>query len=149
MLRDRVKTYYIDQDFNCAETILRAANDEYALGLDEGAFRLVGGFGGGMGCGHTCGALCGGISAIGERFITTRAHQSPDLKDICTRYVQAFNEALGSENCDELKGRYKRDPVRCLDVVEHAADILEQVLAEAGKPVRPESLSEYTEKLTQ
>ena len=49
MLQERAKQYY-DQDYNCAETILRAANDEYQLGLDEAALRLAAGFGGGMGC---------------------------------------------------------------------------------------------------
>ena len=133
MLRDRVKAYYLDQDFNCAEALLLAANDQYQLGLRSDAVRLVGGFGGGMGCGHACGALCAGISAIGERHITGQAHKTAALKDICTRFVQEFNTALGSENCEELKSRYKRDDVRCLDTVERAADVLERVLAEAGE----------------
>ncbi len=135
MLRDRVKAYYLERDFNCAEALLHAANDEYGLGLDDGTYRLVGGFGGGMGCGHACGALCAGIAAIGERHIAGQAHKTPALKDLCTQFVQSFNESLGSENCEELKARYKRDDVRCLETVERAADVLEKVLAEAP-PVR-------------
>ena len=32
MLKERAKEYY-NQNYNCAETIVRAANDEYNLGL--------------------------------------------------------------------------------------------------------------------
>lgn len=128
MLRDRVKDYYIDQDFNCAEAILHAANDEYALNLTDESFKLVGGFGGGMGCGHTCGALCGGIAAVGQITINGKAHTTDGFKDTCTRLVQDFNTVLGSENCDELKAKYKKDDVRCLEAVYLAADVLENVL---------------------
>jgi len=131
MLRDRVKAYYIDQNMNCAESILHAADDEYSLGIAEESYRLVGGFGGGMGCGHACGALCGGISAIGQKYIRTKAHDSAELKALCTRLVQDFNTVLGSENCEELKAKYKKDGVRCLDAVYLAADVLENVLTNA------------------
>ena len=39
MIRDFVETYYLEGDYNCAETLLLAANDAYALGLPEGAHR--------------------------------------------------------------------------------------------------------------
>lgn len=47
MLRDRIENLFIDQDYNCAESMLHAANDEYGLGIDKDAFKLVGGYGGG------------------------------------------------------------------------------------------------------
>ncbi len=59
MIRDFVETYYLEGDYNCAETLLLAANDAYALGLPEGAHRLVSAFGAGMGCERACGAVCG------------------------------------------------------------------------------------------
>ena len=34
---EKVKEYYLGGNFNCAESVLRAANDEYGLGLDEKA----------------------------------------------------------------------------------------------------------------
>ena len=60
MTRDRIYGYFIEKDNNCAETMLRALNDEYQLGIPDDSVKLVGGFGGGMGCGKACGALCGG-----------------------------------------------------------------------------------------
>ena len=35
MLRDNVKKYYLEQDYNCAETILRCIDEEYGIGLTE------------------------------------------------------------------------------------------------------------------
>ena len=34
MLRETAKKYYLEQNYNCAESVLRAANEEYGLGLD-------------------------------------------------------------------------------------------------------------------
>ena len=48
MNNHKLRRYYLEKDYNCAETILRAANEEYHLGLNEDSFRLVSGFGGGM-----------------------------------------------------------------------------------------------------
>ena len=31
MIRDFVEKYYLDQDYNCAETLLLAANEAYGL----------------------------------------------------------------------------------------------------------------------
>lgn len=129
MLRDRIYEYYINQDFNCAEALLLAADAEYDLNIPDESFKLVGGFGAGMGCGHTCGALCSGVAVIGQKFITLQAHKSADLKDLCTRFVLEFNAAVGSENCEEIKVKYKKDDVRCLEAVCIAADVLENLIA--------------------
>ena len=48
MLRDYVKKYYLEQRRNCAESLLRAANEAYGLNLTEADFALLSGFGGGM-----------------------------------------------------------------------------------------------------
>ena len=52
MLRDRVKEYYLEKDYNCAETTLHCINDEYGLGLTDEQIKLASGFGAGMGCGQ-------------------------------------------------------------------------------------------------
>ena len=58
MLKDLAAKYY-QQGYNCAETIIRAGNKYYNLGLDENAFRITGAFGGGLQVGDVCGALTG------------------------------------------------------------------------------------------
>jgi C_GCAxxG_C_C family probable redox protein len=129
MLRDRIKTYYLEKDYNCAESLLRAANDEYNLNIPEDSFKLIGGFGAGMGCGKSCGAMCGGISAIGQQRITGRAHTTEGLSDICKEYVTQFVQTLGSTECDDLVKKYKKEDVRCLETVLMSADVLEKIMS--------------------
>ena len=62
MLRDYVKKYYLEQRRNCAESLLRAANEAYGLNLTEADFALLSGFGGGMGGGRSGGSFGGGGS---------------------------------------------------------------------------------------
>ncbi|MCR1900173.1 C-GCAxxG-C-C family protein [Irregularibacter muris] len=128
MIKDRLYEYYIYQDYNCAESLLHAVNDEYNLGILEEAFKIVGGFGAGMGCGKTCGALCSGVSAIGQIKIIERAHVTRDLKECCAKYVEAFIKELGSDQCDTLVKIYKNQETRCLDTIFKAADILDSQL---------------------
>ena len=44
MLKDYAKKYYGD-NYNCAETIIRAANDYYGLHLNDRDMIMVGSFG--------------------------------------------------------------------------------------------------------
>ena len=132
MLRDRIETLYLESDFNCAESILLAANAEYQLGLTPEDVRLVSGFGGGMGCGSTCGALTGGVAALGSLLVQQRAHATEGFKEACAGWVAAFSASLGSERCDVLKEQYASPDRGCLDVVLAAADALEVYLRENG-----------------
>ncbi len=119
-----VEKYYLDQGYNCAESVLRAANDQYGLGLSEEALCTAGGFGGGMGCGSACGALCGAIQALGAAMLTGRAADCPGFRDKCAGYYRAFEQALGSAMCSELK----KPGVRCAAVVDKAYELLEEIL---------------------
>ena len=48
MLADVAERYFLQGDFNCAESVLLAANEEYGFGLDpEHCHYLVSAFGGG------------------------------------------------------------------------------------------------------
>ena len=68
MLKEKAKFYYGTEGKNCAEGILLAANDAYALNLTDTDIQLFSGFGGGMGCGSTCGSLTGAIAVLGKLF---------------------------------------------------------------------------------
>ena len=48
MLQEHAKHFYLDDNCNCAEAVLLAANAEYGLGLPDDAVKLVGGFGAGI-----------------------------------------------------------------------------------------------------
>ena len=126
MLKERATEYY-NNGYNCAETIIRAANDEYRLGLTEEAMKLCGGFGGGMGCGKACGALCGGISAISAQLIDSKAHEAPELRAKCTQLVAAFNRILGDTECKNLKAKYHTGS-GCLETVLLGCEALDSLM---------------------
>jgi C_GCAxxG_C_C family probable redox protein len=57
------------EDLNCSEKILRGANIEYDLGLDDAALKMAAGFGGGMAIEDKCGALTAAIMVLGRLFV--------------------------------------------------------------------------------
>lgn len=127
---DHVQKYYLDQDFNCAETVIRIANEQFDLGIPQEEMKLLAGFGGGLGCGMTCGALCGGIAAISKMLVEERAHATEGFKEICADYVSRFEQRLGNCNCAQLKESYFVEENRCLKVVEEGTKLMEEFLRE-------------------
>ncbi len=128
-VKDFVEKYYIDDGNNCAEGILRSANEAWGLDLDENTFRAVGGFGGGCGCGELCGAIAGGIAAMGFLYIPLggSSHDSPDMSKKATLLIEKCKKEMGSLRCEEIKPRMFVEGKRCLGAVELAAKLLEEV----------------------
>ncbi len=62
---------------NCAEVLLRTANAEYRLGLDEKDFKLMAGFGGGFYSEKTCGAFTGALAALSAKYAQDRPSTVP------------------------------------------------------------------------
>lgn len=132
MLKDLAAKYY-QQGYNCAETIIRAGNEYYNLGLDEKAFRITGAFGGGLQVGDICGALSGSACIISGKYIETKAHDCADLKPLMLKLVRAFQTRFSSRLCAQIKVKFHTKEVRCLNTVTLAAEILEQVITEYEK----------------
>ena len=131
MLKDHIADYYFDQNYNCAEAMLHAANDYYVLGLDEKAMKLVAGYGAGMQTGNICGTVLSAIGIISLKYVETKAHESKDIKPMTQKYIRRFREALnGSLLCKDLKAAYFQPEKRCFYTVQIACDVLEQVLNE-------------------
>lgn len=119
---------------NCAEALLRAANDEYGLGIGPEGLKMMAGFGGGMGLeNNCCGALSGAVAAISARFTKTKGHENPEVKELCRSFLSRFMGKHGNIFCGPLKERHKHadEKLRCLAVVEMAARELEDVMKEA------------------
>ena len=124
--------YMQKNDFNCAETMLRAANEAYDIGLSEEALRAASPFGGGMGREGACGAMTGALMALGIMRGSGKSHEDPRLGELRDEFVRRFEERFGSTECAAIKARH-RDPVKnCQVVVEGAAEILEDVLERSG-----------------
>lgn len=127
MLRDRVKDYYLNQNYNCAETMARCINDEYRLGATAEALSMVSGFGGGLACGYACGALCGGLAMLGYVLVQgKKAHETEGFRELCREFTEGFAQKTGSVECSELTPVYKREEIRCMETVLLAADWFEE-----------------------
>ena len=129
MLKDAAKKYYIEQNYNCAETLLRAGNEYYGLRLGEREMTMVGAFGGGIQTGSVCGALLSACALLSLRYVEKRAHESTDIKPVVQQMIRRFEEKMGSTLCREIKPRVFRPDVRCMDTVDAACDALEATIA--------------------
>jgi C_GCAxxG_C_C family probable redox protein len=125
-----VEELYIGKNMNCAESTLSFINEKAQLGIGSDDLRIIGGFGAGMGCGKTCGALAAGIAAISALLIEKRAHDVPGFRGICADYVARFEKEFGGTDCAELKKKYFREGVRCAELVNANAELLESFLEE-------------------
>ena len=133
MIRDHVKCYMKEQNNNCAEALLHAADDELGLHLPPESFRLIAGYGGGMGCEKTCGAICSALAVLSFLSVGRCAHETEGFRALCGGCVQRMEQAFGSIDCASIKVRYRDPETGCLGVVERAADVLEDVLVKEGK----------------
>jgi C_GCAxxG_C_C family probable redox protein len=120
--------YMKEHGLNCAETILRVANEELGLGLDRNALLLAAGFGGGMAVGNVCGALTGAIMVLGRLYVKERAHESARIKDVEKKLIAAFEKEFGTLLCVPIKGKYFHPEFHCKGVVLAAARLLENLL---------------------
>ena len=122
--------------FPCSESLLNAANDIYDLDIDQKGLRIMAAFGGGMGIESVCGAITGALAALSVMFCENKAHESPELKELCRGYFAEFEEKYHSNTCSELKEKYRTEDEKCLKVIEIAAELLEKVVKEEKIRVR-------------
>ena len=127
MLKELIESGF-GSEYNCAEKIIKGANQVYELGLDEDATRLFAGFGGGLSVGSACGALCGAMGVISHMFVEDTAHQSRTLKPISKEYLENYNKRMHSIDCKTLKDAYYTDEKACYDIILTAAELLDEII---------------------
>ena len=130
MLKDIIGKYYFEQNYNCAETILRAGNEYYDLGLHDRDMIMVGAYGAGIQCGNTCGAILSAAAILSMKYVEAKAHESADIRKVGTNLIRKFNMRYGSTLCKDIKPQSFKPEYRCLKTVETACDILEEVIKE-------------------
>lgn len=130
MLKDCIGKYYLDGNYNCAETILRAANDYYGLELHDRDMIMVGAYGAGIQTGSTCGAVLGAVAVLSMKYIEAKAHESEDIKPVVQKLMGKFNEKFGSTLCKDIKAQVFTQEIRCRKTIEIACDILEETISE-------------------
>ncbi len=133
MLKSMVREYFLDKNYNCAETMFIIVNKAYNLGLGEEDFKIVSAYGGGFGCGITCGALAGAMAVLGKMAVADKARTTEGFRDLCREYVEAFMGEVGHTDCAQIReiNRNDRGPL-CLVVVEAAAEVFERLVKEKG-----------------
>ena len=129
MLMDKINKYYTKEyDLNCSEVMMYAASDEYNMNLKSDTFKTMSSFGGGMGIESICGAITGSLAVIGILFTKERAHEGDLVKKLCQEFFQKFEANLGTNNCAELKVKYRKEDVGCRTMIEVAAIILDEIV---------------------
>lgn len=130
MLKDVCQKYYFEQNYNCAETILRAANEYYDLGLHDKDMIMVGAYGAGIQCGNTCGAVLAAAAILSLKYVEAKAHESADIRPVTVKMIRKVNAKYGSVLCKDIKPQSFKPEYRCKMTVESLCDILEDTIAE-------------------
>ena len=117
-----VEKYYLQLDYNCAESVLLAANETLGLGLGEEDYKLI----------RTCGAVLVALGIMGKLMVSPRAHSTPDFGPKCQELVELLERELGSTVCAELKPIYKTEDRRCIATVEKVLGVLTEHLKSQG-----------------
>ena len=130
MLKDIYAKYYFDGNYNCAETILRAANEYYGLGLHDRDMIMVGAYGAGIQCGNTCGAVLSAVAVLSMKYVEAKAHESEDIRPVVMKLMRKFQEKYGSTLCKDIKPQSFKPEYRCKMTIEASLDILEETIEE-------------------
>lgn len=130
MLSEHIKKIYLEGDYNCAESILLAANEEYDLNIPKDSYKLLSPFGGGMGCGKACGAVCGALAVLGYMNVDGRAHATEGFKDLCANFVAKVEQECKCIDCSVIKPQFFVEGQRCLGAVIRIGELLEEYIKE-------------------
>ena len=139
--------------FNCCESVLiMIDNAQPLLGFNSSVMKAASSLGGGVGgWGSACGAATGAIIAMGlvhgtngEETLEMFQNKRGLLRDLSQKFLNEFEDAFGSLNCNDLLGVDRRTEegkahytelkaqglVKCDDYVEWAAMRAQKLLGE-------------------
>ncbi|CAM4010404.1 Putative redox-active protein (C_GCAxxG_C_C) [Vibrio aerogenes CECT 7868] len=120
--------YQTRNDLNCAEAILKGANDAYDLGLNEQTIRLAAGFGGGMGVEKACGVVTGMAMVLSSMYAKERGHTSPEMKEKIKRAIEKFESQYQSTDCRCLKAKHRDEKTGCHGLILAGGKILDEIV---------------------
>ena len=131
--------------FNCSQAVLSSFSEQFGLDCDK-ALKVAAGFGGGMRMAGTCGAVTGAFMVLGLKYGNTTAQDRQAKEKTYAKveeYIKRYEARRGSVVCKELldcdistpegrneaktRGLYSSV---CPGIVQDAAEILEEMLAE-------------------
>ncbi|MDD3712286.1 MAG: C-GCAxxG-C-C family protein [Candidatus Izemoplasmatales bacterium] len=122
MSKEKTIKYYLEENFNCAETILLLSIEEYDLQVKKDQARILKGFGGGMYMERTCGVVTGGIAVL------SLLYDGEHLKNKVIKYQDLVKERFQSLDCEKIKTTHRENDVRCAGVINDAYTILKSII---------------------
>ena len=129
--KDIVRKYYVDENYNCSESLIHAADEYYGLNIGFEDMKMFGGFGSGMYAGIVCGTLVADVAIVSKMIIKNKAREeTKDIMPIINKMVRDFREHLEGDSCRELKPKYYTRENSCLKTVLLAAEVLEKTVNE-------------------
>lgn len=127
-VKDYTKELYFKEGGTCSETMLGAPLLSRRGTMPDDYGRMMSGFSGGVSVENLCGALLGGVAAI-SALINKGDHDSFELsKETTAEFYRRFEEEIGSTNCHEIKEKWRKEDIRCYDVIQKTAEIMEEIL---------------------
>ena len=107
------------QGYNCAESIIKAFNEENQLDIPVG---IASPFGGGMAVGTTCGAITGAIMAVGAVYGRVDAAEQNLSRQYARAMMNKVKEKYGTYECISLK----RQGVSCDEIIAYTYQLLNE-----------------------
>jgi len=122
---------YYRNGFNCAQSVLKACNEELHLTENENELLKASmGLGTGMFVGETCGAVTGAIMALSLKLGSAEAADRENIRKVFKQikiFETSFKEKNCTMNCKELKTVYKID---CEKVIKDSAEQVKKQIKE-------------------
>lgn len=107
------------QGYNCAESIVKAINDEKNYNIPVS---VASPFGAGMTVGSTCGAITGALMVLGA-IEGRESSDEPNGSRVPTKEIMnRIKEKYGTFECIELK----KKGVSCNEIIEYAYEVLNE-----------------------
>ena len=102
LIRERVHSYYWNDDINCAETTLKVLSEIFDLPLNPQVIHAASGMHGAGKYGVQCGLVEGTLMFIG-----ILGHQAglegSEIERLCHDYASSFEGEFGSLSCRDLR----------------------------------------------
>lgn len=107
------------EGYNCAESILKAFNDDANLDIPVS---MASPFGRGMSVGSTCGAITGTLMAIGALKGRNTSEEKNNSGALSREIISKVREKYGTLECIELK----KKGVSCCEIIKYSYGILKE-----------------------
>ncbi|KGM94834.1 oxidoreductase [Clostridium novyi A str. 4552] len=110
---------YNKQGYNCAESIVKAFNEEEKINIPVS---IASPFGGGMTVGGTCGAVIGALIVLGSLKGREDLDSQNESRTYTRKIMNKVQEKYGTFQCLELK----KKGVSCSEIIEYAYSVLKE-----------------------